>query len=341
MSTIVRPAPLDSAPPTQLRSAMVERDAWFYVNIGLSAVGLLLVAGLLYSVVNPSPLYRFWLRTFHHPLPFNIPYFRYFFTLPQAWLGVRYTFILAILSQTTGIILGLLAALSRTSRIALLRGLSWLYIWVFRGSPVLLQIYLVANALPLLLLSMDTDPTAHGWISRLAILIGSNAFVSGYVALSLNEGAYMSEIVRAGIESIDRGQMEAAKALGMTYPMAMRRIILPQALKVIIPPTGNEFISMLKTTSLVSVIGLQELMLVGLQTAAHSFNFLEVYSAAGIYYLAMTTILTLVQSQIERRIGERRGEVRRNPFDNLRRLFVGSGRPQAVAATALPPKEAR
>jgi len=342
MSTIVRPAPLDGAPPPLPRGAVVERDAWFYVNIGLSAVGLLLAAGLLYSLVNPSPLYRFWLRIFHHDLPFNIPYFRYFFTLPQAWLGVRYTFILAILAQTTGIILGLLAALSRTSRIALLRGLSWLYIWVFRGTPVLLQIYLVANALPLLLLSMDTDSTAHGWISRLAVLIGSNAFVSGYIALSLNEGAYMSEIVRAGIESIDRGQMEAAKALGMTYPLAMRRIILPQALKVIIPPTGNEFISMLKTTSLVSVIGLQELMLVGLQTAAHSFNFLEVYSAAGIYYLAMTTILTVVQSQIERRIGERRAEIRPRLFDNLRRLFLGSGPPPPAApSTSLAPKEAR
>jgi polar amino acid transport system permease protein len=341
MGTTLRPAPLDSAPPTQARGAMVDRDAWFYINIGLSALGLLLVAGLLYSVLNPTPLYRFWLRTFHHPLPFNIPYFRYFFTLPQAWRGVRYTFILAILAQTSGILLGLFAALMRTSRIALLRGLSWLYIWVFRGTPVLLQIYLVANALPLLLLSMDTDPTGHGWIGRLAVVIGSNAFSSGYLALSLNEGAYMSEIVRAGIESIDRGQMEAAKALGMTYPLAMRRIILPQALKVIIPPTGNEFISMLKTTSLVSVIGLQELMLVSLQTAAHSFNFLEVFTAAGIYYLAVTTVLTMVQSQIERRVGERRADVRRGPFDNLRRLFLGSGSRRTATAPALPPKEAR
>jgi len=319
----------------------VDRDAWFFVNIGLSALGVLLAAGLLYSVLNPGPLYGFWLQTFHHPLPFNIPYFRYFFTLPQAWRGVRYTFILAILAQTTGIVLGLLAALMRTSRIALLRGLSWLYIWIFRGTPVLLQIYLVANALPLLLLSMDADPTAHGWISRLALIIGSNAFASGYFALSLNEGAYMSEIVRAGIESIDRGQMEAAKALGMTYPLAMRRIILPQALKVIIPPTGNEFISMLKTTSLVSVIGLQELMLISLQTAAHSFNFLEVFTAAGIYYLAATTVLTLVQSQIERRVGERRAEIRQSPFDNLRRLFVGSAPPRVAGAPPLPPKEAR
>ena len=110
---------------------------------------------------------------------------------------------------------------------------------------------------------------------------------------------------------------------------------------MIIPPTGNEFISMLKTTSLVSVIGLQELMLVSLQTAAHSFNFLEVFTAAGIYYLAVTTVLTMVQSQIERRVGERRADVRRGPFDNLRRLFLGSGSPRTAAAPALPPKEAR
>jgi polar amino acid transport system permease protein len=151
----------------------------------------------------------------------------------------------------------------------------------------------------------------------------------------------MSEIVRAGIVSIDRGQMEAAKALGMTYPLAMRRVILPQALKVIIPPTGNEFISMLKTTSLVSVVGLQELTLVSEQTFAHSFKVLEVLVAAGIFYLAMTTILTVVQAQIERRLGERRADIRRNALENLRRLFLGSADLRHAAPAALPPKEAR
>src|SRR2546428_4405691 len=342
MSTIVRPAPSDRDPSAELRGPVVERDTWFYLNIALSLVAALVVAGLLYSLVNPGPLYRFWFRTFHHDLPFDIPYFRHFFTLPQVWSGVRLTFILAILAQTTGIVLGLLAALMRTSRIAVFRAVSTLYIWVFRGTPVLLQIIIVSDGISILLLSMDPDLSGAGWVSHLAILIGSNAFAAGYLALSLNEGAYMSEIVRAGIVSIDRGQMEAAKALGMTYPLAMRRIILPQALKVIIPPTGNEFISMLKTTSLVSVVGLQELTLVSEQTFAHSFNFLEVYSAAGVFYLAMTTILTLVQTQIERRIGERRAEIRPRLFDNLRRLFLGSGPPPPVAAApTLAPKEAR
>jgi polar amino acid transport system permease protein len=341
MSTIVRPAPSDSAPSAGLHGSVVERDVWFYVNIGLSLVAVLVVAGLLYSLLNPGPLYGFWIRTFHHDLPFDIPYFRHFFALPQVWNALRLTIILTILAQTTGIVLGLLAALMRTSRIGLLRAASILYIWIFRGTPVLLQILIVSDGISILLLSMDPDLSGHGWLTRLAILIGSNAFASGYIALSLNEGAYMSEIVRAGIESIDRGQMEAAKALGMTYPLAMRRVVLPQALKVIIPPTGNEFISMLKTTSLVSVSGLTELMLVSEQTAAHSFKFLEVFIAAGIYYLAMTTVLTLVQAQIERRLGERRADVRRGPFDNLRRLFLGSGSPRTATAPALPPKEAR
>jgi polar amino acid transport system permease protein len=341
LTTTVRPAPSDSEPFAELHRPVVERDAWFYINIGLSLVPLVVVAGLLYSLVDPGPLYRFWIRTFHHTLPFDIPYFRHFFTLPQVLNGVRLTFILAILAQTTGIVLGLLAALMRTSRIAVFRALSTLYIWVFRGTPVLLQIIIVSDGISILLLSMDPDPTGAGWVSHLATLIGSSVFASGYLALSLNEGAYMSEIVRAGIESIDRGQMEAAKALGMTYPLAMRRIILPQALKVIIPPTGNEFISMLKTTSLVSVIGFQELMLVSEQTFAHSFKVLEVLVAAGVFYLAMTTILTVVQAQIERRLGERRADLRRNPFDNLRRLFLGSGPPAPAVAAVLPPKEAR
>jgi polar amino acid transport system permease protein len=341
MSTIVRPAPSDSEPSAELRGPVAERDAWFYINIGLSLVAVLVVAGLLYSLVNPGPLYRFWIRTFHHDLPFDIPYFRHFFTLPQVWDGVRLTFILAILAQTTGIVLGLVAALMRTSRVAVFRALSTLYIWVFRGTPVLLQIIIVSDGISILLLSMDPDLSGKGWVSHLAILIGSNAIAAGYLALSLNEGAYMSEIVRAGIVSIDRGQMEAAKALGMTYPLAMRRVILPQALKVIIPPTGNEFISMLKTTSLVSVVGLQELTLVSEQTFAHSFKVLEVLAAAGIFYLAMTTILTLVQAQIERRLGERRADIRRNALENLRRLFLGSADLRHAAPAALPPKEAR
>jgi polar amino acid transport system permease protein len=339
MSTTVRPAPADSAPPVERRKRAFERNAWFYINIALVLVAFLVVATLLYSLINPAPLYGFWRGTFQHDLPFDIPYFRSYFELPQVWRAIRVTFILAILAQSAGVILGLLAALARTSRIALLRVLARLYIWIWRGTPVFLQLVMIAYGVPILLESMD--PSGKGLISSFALLMGSNALAAGFVGLSLNEGAYMSEIVRAGIEAIDRGQMEAAKALGMTYGLAMRRIVLPQALKVIIPPTGNEFISMLKTTSLVAYIGAQELTLVTLQIYAHNFKVLESLTGAGIYYLAMTTVLTFVQMQIERRIGERRAEIRPHAIDNLRRLFLGSAELRHAVPAGLPPKEAR
>src|SRR5712664_607942 len=144
MSTIVRPVPSDSAPPTEQRRPLVDRGAWFYINIVLSLVALLAVASVLYSLINPKPLYGLWRGAFHHDLPFDIPYFRTYFRLPQVLRAIRVTFILAILAQSTGVILGLLAALARTSRIALLRVLSGLYIWIWRGTPVFLQLVMIA-----------------------------------------------------------------------------------------------------------------------------------------------------------------------------------------------------
>lgn len=328
MSTIVRPAPSGSAPPVELRGPVVRRDVWFVVNLALSGLGLLAVAFFVFTLFDQRPIKTFWLNVFHTPFPYDVGYLRTYFSLPQVLRAVRVTFILAILAQSAGVVLGLAAALARTSRIALLRVLSGLYIWIWRGTPVFLQLVMFAYGVPILLESMD--PSGKGLLFRLALLMGSNALAAGFVALALNEGAYMSEIVRAGIEAIDRGQMEAAKALGMTYGLAMRRIVLPQALKVIIPPTGNEFISMLKTTSLVAYIGGQELTLVTLQIYAHNFKVLESLTAAGIYYLAMTTILSLIQSQIEASLGERRAERRRGFFDNLRRFFMGSADLQHV-----------
>ena len=292
------------------------------VNLLLSTLGLAVVALLVYSLFDQRPIKSFWLNAFHTRFPYDLAYMRTYFGLPQVLRGVEVTFILAILAQTTGVILGLVAALARTSRIALLRVLSGLYIWIWRGTPVFLQLVMFAYGVPLLLESMD--PGGKGLLTQIALLMGGSALLTGYIALSLNEGAYMSEIVRAGIEAIDRGQMEAAKALGMTYGLAMRRIVLPQALKVIIPPTGNEFISMLKTTSLVAYIGGQELTLVTLQTYAHNFKVVESLAAAGIFYLAMTTVLTLIQSQIEARLGERRADRRQTFVDGIRRAFAGA-----------------
>jgi len=129
----------------------------------------------------------------------------------------------------------------------------------------------------------------------------TDSFVAGYLAFSLNEGAYMAEIVRAGIDSIDPGQMEAAKTLGMTYWLGMRRIVLPQAMRVILPPLGNEFNSMLKTTSLVSVISLYDLLGAAEAIGSPLFLSLELLTVACIWYLALTTLWTIAQYALERR----------------------------------------
>jgi polar amino acid transport system permease protein len=123
------------------------------------------------------------------------------------------------------------------------------------------------------------------------------------VAFSLNEGAYMSEIVRAGIQSVDSGQAEAAKSLGMTYRLTMTRIVLPQALRVIIPPLGNEFNNMLKTTSLLTIISAEEMLRVAQSQASATFKYFEIYFALALWYLLLTTIWSLVQARIERRLG--------------------------------------
>ena len=208
--------------------------------------------------------------------------------------GALITLQISILAQAIGIGLGILSALGRQSRNPVFNLPANLYIWFFRGTPVYVQLIFWFVALP------NVSP-----------------FNVALLALSLNEGAYMAEIVRAGIESVDRGQMEAARALGMTYGLAMRRIILPQALRVIIPPTGNEFISMLKTSSLASIVSLDELLFrtqniyesVSGFGAAHG---LELLTVASIYYLVLTTVFSMGQAWLESRLGDRRATERRS-----------------------------
>ncbi len=206
---------------------------------------------------------------------------------PTVVSGAELTIVLAVLSQGFGIILGLFTALGRLSRlpIPIFRAIAGLYIWLFRGTPLIVQIAFVYFAIPQL--------------TNNAIIIGE--FPSACIALSLNEGAYMAEIIRAGISSVDSGQFEAAQSLGMSGSLTMRRIILPQAIRIIIPPTGNEFISMLKNTSLAYAISTQELYFTTTQIESATFKYFELLSVASVWYLAMTTVATFVQSRLERR----------------------------------------
>jgi polar amino acid transport system permease protein len=215
--------------------------------------------------------------------------------------GAVVTIVLAILSQVVGSLIGLLLYFMVRARFAPFRWLAFGYIWLFRGTPLLLQLYIVdayaaVSGLYHLIERADFLP-AIGFTNVILAL-----FVEVWVALSLNEGAYMAEIVRAGIDSIDAGQMEAAKSLGMTYFMAMRRIIIPQAARTIVPPLGNEFNSMMKNTSLASAIALWELSEAGKLLGTPTFQILELLVVAAIWYLVMTTIWTIIQAQIERRL---------------------------------------
>src|SRR6266516_4376041 len=201
--------------------------------------------------------------------------------LNAAWT----TLWISIVAQTCGVIIGLFLALMRMSRFPLLNRPAGAYIWFFRGSPLLVQVLLLWDGLPRL--------NSHLLLADWACVL---------VAFSLNEGAYMAEIIRAGITSVDAGQMEAAKSLGMRYPLAMRRIILPQAARVIVPPLGNEFNNMLKTTSIASVIGLQELTGTAEIFGSPTFTIFELLIVATVYYLALTTVWTYIQGWIENRL---------------------------------------
>jgi polar amino acid transport system permease protein len=213
--------------------------------------------------------------------------------------GLAITIYASVIAQTVGVILGTLSALAGMSRIGILRAISGLYVWFFRGTPLLVQLFLVYFGTPYLLGGLDLFPAdiETGFVSL------RGAVLAGIVALSVNEGAYMSEIVRAGIMSVDPGQAEAAKSLGMTYRLTMTRIVLPQALRVIVPPLGNEFNNMLKTTSLLSVISVMEIFRVAQAANSATFKSFEAFFGVALYYLALTTIWSLIQGRIERRLG--------------------------------------
>lgn len=208
------------------------------------------------------------------------------------------TVYVAVLAQLLGTAFGVVSALAGLSRRAPLRALSGAYVWLIRGTPVLVQIFFVFYGANLLF-----DVTVFPRELDLGLLTISGAVLAGITALAINEGAYMSEIVRAGIMAIDVGQMEAARAVGMRKRLAMRRIVMPQAARVIVPGLGNEFNNMLKTTSLLYFIGVFELLAHTQAFLSRTFAYPEAYAAVAVWYLVLTTIWTLLQVQMERYLG--------------------------------------
>lgn len=236
---------------------------------------------------------------------------RSYFTLPAIVQGLGRTLILTIAAEALGVLIGIVLAVMRISPIKILSTTSWLYIWFFRGTPLLVQVifwYNLAVLLPTIQLGIPfTDVRFATWSTNQLL----TPMITAIIALALNEGAYMSEIVRAGILSVDHGQGEAASALGMRRALAMRRVVLPQALRVIIPPTGNQTISMLKNTALVSVTSLPELLYSVQLIYSRTFETIPLLIVASLWYLMITTILTIGQYYLERRYA--RGSVRNLP----------------------------
>lgn len=199
-------------------------------------------------------------------------------------VGTKTTLILAFFAVLFGTILGLFLSLMKLSKIKVLKAIAIAYIEFVRGTPLLIQIWIIYIGLPLII-GVDLPD-----------------IVTGIIALSLNSGAYVAEIIRAGIEAVDKGQMEAARSLGMNQGMAMREIIIPQAFKNILPALGNEFISIIKESSMVSVIGVAELMYNSGTVRAASFLGLEPLIVAAVIYFIITFILTRVMGALERRL---------------------------------------
>ena len=205
-------------------------------------------------------------------------------SLPLLITGAGITIQITAISVGLGLIIGMFVGIARISNVKLLRWLAAIYIDFLRGTPLLVQIFLIYFALPVIL-EQRVDP-----------------FIAAITACGINSGAYIAEIFRAGIQAIDEGQMEAGRSLGMTWVQTMRYIIVPQAFKNIVPPLGNEFIAPLKDSSLVSVIGFEELTRRGQLIIARTYGSLEIWISVALIYLVMTLTISRLVAYLEKRL---------------------------------------
>lgn len=304
-----------AAPPAQPEAitAVPVRHPWRWVATGVVAVVLAMFVNML--VTNPAFQWQFMFDNMFTPPVLN---------------GVRTTLLLTVLAMVIGVAFGIVLAVMRLSPSPVISGAAWVYTWFFRAVPRIVLAILFGNlgilyatfsvGLPFdrqlldLLGFTDANARIFGVDAR---TIGAG-FVAGLLALALSEAAYMAEIVRAGISSIDTGQTEAAQALGMSRMLTLRRVVLPQAMRVIVPPTGNETIAMLKDTALVAFVPVTSELFFQLQAiGSRTFQIFPMLIAACIWYLALTSVLMVAQHFVERRFS---------------RGFAGGGGETAVPA---------
>lgn len=216
--------------------------------------------------------------------------------------GLITTLWLTVVAMVIGIVLAVILAVMRLSKNPVVAGASGLYVWFFRGTPILVQLifwYNLAALFPTLSIGIPFGPSfVEGSANDLI-----TPYTAAILGLGLNEAAYMAEIVRAGIQGVDEGQTDAARALGMTPAQTLRKIVLPQAMRFIVPPTGNETIGMLKMTSLVSVIALSDLLYSAQSIYSRTFETIPLLVVVCFWYLLATTVLTLVQRRVEQHFG--------------------------------------
>lgn len=279
--------------PTQLQSTLNSLEITPRPRIW-SAVGaivvIVLLAGAVWDVATNE---RFGWQTVLEYL-FN----------PQILSGVGLTLMLTVVSMTIGILLGILLAVMRLAKNPTFSLVARGYIWFFRGTPLLVQLifwYNIAALYPVIALGLPFGgpSIAIGDANVLITPLGA-----ALLGLSLNEAAYMAEIIRSGIQSVDEGQRDAGRAIGMTETKLMRRVVLPQAMRIVIPPTGNQVISMLKGTSLVSVLAISDLLYSAQIIYALNYQTIPLLLVACVWYLALTSVLTAIQGRLESRYGK-------------------------------------
>jgi polar amino acid transport system permease protein len=230
---------------------------------------------------------------------FEWPVVAQWFTGAAILRGLGVTLGLTVVAMVLGVALGLVLAIGRLSENRLPHHLAGLYIWVFRGTPLMVQLifwYNLSTLFPTLSIAVPFGPELASWKTN-DLITPLTAAIAG---LALNEAAYMAEIIRAGLISVDSRQSETAQAFGMTRGRALRRIIIPQAMRAIVPPTGNQLISMIKATSLVSVIAMGDLLYSVQAVYNRTFQVIPLLMVAVLWYLLITSLLSVVQSAIER-----------------------------------------
>lgn len=256
---------------------------------------------------------------------------------PQIIAGLGVTLGLTIIAMIIGLVLGTLVALMRLAENPVLRFAGFAYVWFFRGVPLLVQLvfwYNISALFPRIEIGVPFGGPVFWSFSANDII---TAFLAAILGLSLNQAAYNAEIIRSGIQSVDEGQLEAAKTLGISSWETTRRIVLPQAMRVIIPPIGNETITMLKTTSLVSIVAVADLLYSAQLIYARNFQTIPLLITASIWYLVLVSVLSVGQARLEQRFS--RGTSRNQPVGMMKRLIGGRAGATPVITPGEPPTD--